>query len=110
MHFDEGNRLLESDPDQAARCFTRAGQLDPDNHLIYLQRGKAHVNAGRIEKAERDADRALRRKKDFAEVGGREGGRAMQSISGSVLPRAHRAAEGDERACNTYRRHNAECY
>ena len=27
-----------------------------------------------------------------------------------VLPRAHRAAEGGERACNAYRQRNAECY
>ncbi len=27
-----------------------------------------------------------------------------------VLSRAHRAAEGGERACNTYRWHSAECY
>ncbi len=27
-----------------------------------------------------------------------------------ALSRTHRAAEGGERACNTYRRHSAECY
>ncbi len=71
VSIKEGQECMKSDPpdyDKAARCFTRAGQLDPDNHLIYLQRGQAHEAAGRIEKAEKDAERTLFRKKDFAPV------------------------------------------
>ncbi len=34
----------------------------------------------------------------------------LQQIVQWKVPRAHRAAEGGERACNTYRRHSAECY
>lgn len=60
--FQKGNNA------EAIKCYSKAVELDPNNHVYYTNRATAYASAQDWEKALTDADKAVSLKNDWVKV------------------------------------------
>ena len=71
---NEGNTALnEGRLEEAIACYTKAIELEPENHVFYSNRSAANTRAKKYEAASRDAERCIALKPDWARGYSRHG-------------------------------------
>lgn len=56
------------DFERALQCYTKAIQLDPDNHLYYSNRAAVYMKQKKYENAANDSKKCIELKPNFAKV------------------------------------------
>ena len=65
----KGNAALQNNRnEEAIKCYSRAIELDPSNHILYSNRSAAHIKAGNYGQALFDAETTISIKKDWIKV------------------------------------------
>lgn len=76
----KGNSALQSkDYDSAVECYTKAIELDGNNHVYYSNRSAAYLSKGDAQNALKDADSCVQVKPSWAKGYSRKGA-ALHSL------------------------------
>ena len=71
---DQGNKHLQAKEfEQAVACYTKAIELDPNDHVFYSNRSAAYLSLKNAEKALEDANSCVRVKSDWPKGYSRQG-------------------------------------
>jgi len=66
---DQGNAALSSEKfEEAIELYTRAIDLDPNNHVLYSNRSAAFAKGGQYFQALEDAEKTVKIKPDWSKV------------------------------------------